>query len=167
MVMPSWIWIFGSFLPRYPTLPLRSYVFAGNWDIPDLQNLSISCAIKLWSMTFRPLPKKSRTLIFRGWWIPCALILTALPAWSQKNSFPEPFIILTVTARSMYGPPADLRLSSAITLKNCCFPSVGKMYICWNPPKCPPTSCKTRKISVFWSWSVLLETLNQPFEWEK
>ena len=30
-----------------PTLPLRSYVFAGNWDIPDLQNLSISCAIKL------------------------------------------------------------------------------------------------------------------------
>ena len=45
--------------------------------------------------------------------------------------------------------PADLRLSSAITLKNCCFPSEGKMYICWNPPKCPPTSCKTRKISVF------------------
>ena len=36
-----------EFSARYPTLPLRFLRFAGNWDIPDLQNLSISCAIKL------------------------------------------------------------------------------------------------------------------------
>ena len=119
-VMPSWIRIFGSFLPRYPTLPLRSYVFAGNWDIPDLQNLSISCAIKIRSMTFRPLPKKPDFDIQKLMDSMCFNIDGTAGLISEEQ-LSRTFHYLDSDCPIYVWAPADLRLSSAITLKTAAF----------------------------------------------